>query len=171
MVQKKNVISFQLSVFLTEKGLRHGSHIYQKQIFRRGSHFTKNAKKLVKSAAEEFLEMKCIPICENFEKKPSQISRFWGEKSYGYSGFTPHNSSTSFPLPRLQIMFSVMLFVSILTIDLLSRVYVLRGYCTSGPSFWRLFAFSQQIKQLWTKKPMDLVRNVPRNSKITVLLQ
>ena len=27
----------------------------------------------------------------------------------------------------------------------------LKGYCTSGPYFWRLFAFSQQIKQLWTK--------------------
>ena len=47
----------------------------------------------------------------------------------------------------------------------------LRGYCTSGPYFLRPFAFSQKIKQLWTKKPMDLVTNVPRNSKITVLLQ
>ena len=47
----------------------------------------------------------------------------------------------------------------------------LRGYCTPGPYFWRLCAFSQKIKQLWTKYPMDLVRNVPRNSKITVLLQ
>ena len=46
----------------------------------------------------------------------------------------------------------------------------LRGYCTSGPYFWRLCAFSQKIKQLRTKYPMDLVRNVPRNSKITVLL-
>ena len=44
----------------------------------------------------------------------------------------------------------------------------LRGYCTSGPYFWRLCAFSQKIKQLWTKYPMDLVRNVPRNSKSTV---
>ena len=48
---------------------------------------------------------------------------------------------------------------------------MLRGYCTSGPYFWRLCAFSQKIKQLRTKHPMDLVRNVPRNSKITVLLQ
>ena len=47
----------------------------------------------------------------------------------------------------------------------------LRGYCTSGPYFWRLCAFSQKIKQLRTKYPLDLVRNVPRNSKITVLLQ
>ena len=47
----------------------------------------------------------------------------------------------------------------------------LRGYCTSGPYFWRLCAFSDKIKQLWTKFPMDLVRNIPRNSKITVLLQ
>ena len=47
----------------------------------------------------------------------------------------------------------------------------LRGYCTSGPYFWRLCAFSQKIKQLWTKYPMDLVRNIPKNSKITVLLQ
>ena len=39
------------------------------------------------------------------------------------------------------------------------------GYCTLGPYFWRLCAFSQKIKQLWTKYPMDLVRNVPRNSK------
>ena len=42
----------------------------------------------------------------------------------------------------------------------------LRGYCTSGPYFWRLCAFSQKIKQLRTKYPMDLVRNVPRNSKL-----
>ena len=47
----------------------------------------------------------------------------------------------------------------------------LRGYCTPGPYFWRLCAFSQKIKQLRTKYSMDLVRNVPRNSKITVLLQ
>ena len=47
----------------------------------------------------------------------------------------------------------------------------LRGYCTSGPYFWRFCAFSQKIKQLRTKYPMDLVRNVPRNSKITILLQ
>ena len=48
---------------------------------------------------------------------------------------------------------------------------LLRGYCTTGPYFWRLCVFSQKIKQLRTKYPMDLVRNVPRNSKITVLLQ
>ena len=47
----------------------------------------------------------------------------------------------------------------------------LRGYCTPGPYFWRLCTFSPKIKQLRTKYPMDLVRNVPRNSKITVLLQ
>ena len=47
----------------------------------------------------------------------------------------------------------------------------LRGYCTSGPYFARLRAFSQKIKHLWTKYPMDLLRNIPRNSKITVLLQ
>ena len=47
----------------------------------------------------------------------------------------------------------------------------LRGYCTPGPYFWRLCTFSQKIKQLRTKYPMELVRNVPRNSKITVLLQ
>ena len=47
----------------------------------------------------------------------------------------------------------------------------LRGYCTPGPYFGRLCAFSQNIKQLRTKYSMDLVRNVPRNSKNTVLLQ
>ena len=51
------------------------------------------------------------------------------------------------------------------------KVGPLRGYCTPGPYFWRLCAFSQKIKQLRTKYPLDLVRNVPRNSKITVLLQ
>ena len=50
-------------------------------------------------------------------------------------------------------------------------IFGLRGYCTPGPYFWRLCAFSQKIKQLWTKHLMDLVRHVPRNSKITVLLQ
>ena len=52
-----------------------------------------------------------------------------------------------------------------------SRMNFLMGYCTSGPYFWRLCAFSHKIKQLRTKYSMDLVRNVPRNSKITVLLQ
>ena len=47
----------------------------------------------------------------------------------------------------------------------------LRGNCTPRPYFWRLCAFSRKIKQFRTKYPMDLVRNVPRNSKITVLLQ
>ena len=47
----------------------------------------------------------------------------------------------------------------------------LRGYCTPGPYLGRLCAFSQKIKQLRTKYSMDLVRNVPRNSKNTVLLQ
>ena len=47
----------------------------------------------------------------------------------------------------------------------------LRGYCTPGSYFWRLCAFPQKIEKLRTKNPMDLVRNVPRNSKITVLLQ
>ena len=51
------------------------------------------------------------------------------------------------------------------------RFLFLRGYCTSGPYFWRLCVFSQKIKQLRTKYLMDLVRIIPRNSKITVLLQ
>ena len=54
---------------------------------------------------------------------------------------------------------------------LFSYFYSLRRYCTPGPYFWRLRVFSQKIKQLRTKYPMDLVRNVPRNSKTTVLLQ
>ena len=54
---------------------------------------------------------------------------------------------------------------------LLQNTQTLRGYCTSGPYFWRLCAFSQKINQIWTKYLMDLVRNVLRNSKITVLLQ
>ena len=45
------------------------------------------------------------------------------------------------------------------------KVVFLRGYCTPGPYFGRLRAFSQKINQLRTKYPMDLVRNVPRNSK------
>ena len=53
----------------------------------------------------------------------------------------------------------------------LSMIMYLRGYCTPGPYFLRLCAFSQKIKQLRTKYPMDLVRNVPRNSNITILLQ
>ena len=55
--------------------------------------------------------------------------------------------------------------------QVLTQSKSLRGYCTPGPYFWRLCAFSQKIKQLRTKYPTDLVRNVPRNSKITVLLQ
>ena len=45
----------------------------------------------------------------------------------------------------------------------------LRGYSTPGPYFWRFCEFSQKIKKLWTKYPTDLIRNVPRKSKITVL--
>ena len=45
----------------------------------------------------------------------------------------------------------------------------LRGYCTPGPYFLRLCEFSQKVKQLWTKYQMDLMRNVPRNSKISFI--
>ena len=31
--------------------------------------------------------------------------------------------------------------------------------------------FLKKMKQLWTKYPMDLIRNVPINSKIIVLFQ
>ena len=48
---------------------------------------------------------------------------------------------------------------------------LLRGYCTPGPYFWRLCVFSQKIKQIWTMYPVHLIRNVPRNSKITVSFQ
>ena len=44
-----------------------------------------------------------------------------------------------------------------------SRWGSLRRYCTPGPYFRRLREFSQKIKQLWTKHPMDLIRNVARN--------
>ena len=47
----------------------------------------------------------------------------------------------------------------------------LKGAVPPWPYFWRHCAFSQKIKQLWIKYPMDLVRNILRNSKITVLLQ
>ena len=56
-------------------------------------------------------------------------------------------------------------------LELVLILEYLRGYCTSGPYFWRFCAFSQKIKQPRTKYPMDLVRNVPRNSKFTILLQ
>ena len=76
------------------------------------------------------------------------------------------------------MLFSVDCKIYMLTLGMweMERVWkvwknTLRGYCTSGPYFWRLCAFSHKIKQLWTKYSMDLVRNVPRNSKITVLLQ
>ena len=55
--------------------------------------------------------------------------------------------------------------------DLDLYLIILRGYCTPGPYIWRLCVFSWKIKQLWTKYPMDLVRNVQRKSKITNLLQ
>ena len=50
-------------------------------------------------------------------------------------------------------------------------VVILRVYYTTEPYFWRLCVNSQKIKQLWTKYPMDLIRIVPRNSKITVSFQ
>ena len=48
---------------------------------------------------------------------------------------------------------------------------VLRGYCTPGPYFWKICIFSQKIKQLLTKCTKDLIRNLPRYSKIAVLFQ
>ena len=53
----------------------------------------------------------------------------------------------------------------------LNKQRVLRGYCTSGPYFSRICVFLQKIKKLLTKYPMALIRNVPRNSEITVLFQ
>ena len=37
----------------------------------------------------------------------------------------------------------------------------LRGYSTPGPYFWRLCAFSQTRKQLWTNILWIMVRNIP----------
>ena len=65
----------------------------------------------------------------------------------------------------------VWLFVCLFCFALFFKMADLRGYCTPGPYFSRFCAFSQKIKQLRTTYPMDLVRNVPRNSKITGLLQ
>ena len=45
------------------------------------------------------------------------------------------------------------------------------GTAPQGLIFEDFVHFLKKTKQLWTKYPMDLVRNVPRNSKITVLLQ
>ena len=79
-----------------------------------------------------------------------------------------HTNKTFFHLrPLMKMLTSLDCTFWSLTITTRS----LRGYCTSGPYFWRLCTFSKKIKQLRTKYPMDLVRNVPRNSKITVLLQ
>ena len=44
------------------------------------------------------------------------------------------------------------------------------GYCTPGPCLFKLCVFSQKIKQRWTKYPMDLIKNVPMNSKITAFI-
>ena len=47
----------------------------------------------------------------------------------------------------------------------------LKGYNTPGPLFLKIlciFSKKKKKKQLWTKYPMDLARNVQRNSKITV---
>ena len=46
---------------------------------------------------------------------------------------------------------------------------IITGYSTPRPYFWRLSPFSPKIKQLWTKYPMHLIRNVPRNSKISFI--
>ena len=45
-----------------------------------------------------------------------------------------------------------------------------RGYCTPGPYFWGLGVIFQKIKQLWITYPIDLIRSVQRNSKITVFI-
>ena len=50
-------------------------------------------------------------------------------------------------------------------------ISTLRGYCTPGPYFWRLCVISWKIKQFWTQYPIDLLRNVQRNSNITGFLQ
>ena len=47
----------------------------------------------------------------------------------------------------------------------------LKGVQHPGPYFLRLRVFTQKIKQLRTKYAMNLVRIVPRISKITVFLQ
>ena len=79
---------------------------YHKKILRRGSHFTKILKKIVKSVVfDAGKPLKMVPISENLEKMLNQpfLDR---EKSIGkgfqISGCTPcqkNNSST--PLPEL----------------------------------------------------------------------
>ena len=53
-----------------------------------------------------------------------------------------------------------------------TKVKQLKGVLHPWALFLKTFVhFLKKIKQLRTKYPMDLVRNVPRNSKITVLFQ
>ena len=111
-----------------------------------------------KSWKKEKVIMNCIVSCNDIDWK---LKGHW-------------TSSASFPLffQKVEILIPLEVYAYVVTACLISlATFNLRGYCTSGPYFWRLCAFSQKIKQLWTKYCMDLVRNIPRNSKITVLLQ
>ena len=47
----------------------------------------------------------------------------------------------------------------------------LRGTAALELIFEDFVYFLKKIKQLWTNYPMDFIRNVPRNQKITVLFQ
>ena len=72
--------------------------------------------------------------------------------------------------------FSVLLtyqfFQPIIRSHLVKRLITFKGVLHPWALFWKTFCiFSQKIKQLRTKYSMDLVRNVPRNSKNTVLIQ
>ena len=90
--------------------------------------------------------------------------------SFSFCALFPFGQKALYKCPCMYVCMYVSLVKDHNWTVLKIKIY-LRGYCTSGPYFWRLCAFSQKIKQLRTKYPMDLVRNVPRNSKITVLLQ
>ena len=67
--------------------------------------------------------------------------------------------------------------VSYLTIQLFSQLRDLdvcltfKGVLHPWALFLKTLCIFSKIKQLRTKYPMDLVRNVPGNSKSTVLLQ
>ena len=52
-----------------------------------------------------------------------------------------------------------------------SFLKILSGIAALDLIFEDFVYFPRKIKQLWTKYPMDLIRNIPRNSRITVLFQ
>ena len=86
--------------------------------------------------------------CDPTRAPTTQLRNLWVYVIYSSSYISNRKKNNRFG--------TISKFILVPRVVIQHIAHVLRGYCTPGPYIWRLCAFRQKIKQLWTKYPMDL---------------